>query len=147
MAKGWARAWGIASSTRVCDARITFSSLWFQSKREMSVDLAKFRLVQTSNAGRALVATSDIAASQLIIRDVSSVVAPIMNGDDGRKSVFCFACFKILSKVDWVCLFYFLKERRVPGNETNQLKKLIKAIKWCHNNPPNNNLSNNNRSK
>ena len=61
---------------------------------------AKFRLVQTPNAGRALIATSDIAASQLIIADVASVVAPITHGDGFHKSIFCVACFKILPKVD-----------------------------------------------
>ena len=60
-------------------------------------NVVKFRVVETSFAGRALVATSDIATSQIIVTDKSSLVAPIThNSEDFEKSIFCVACFKIL---------------------------------------------------
>jgi hypothetical protein len=60
----------------------------------------KFRVVKTATSGRALVATSDIAPSQLIVTDHSSVVAPITHTDDFLAgAMFCVACFKFFNKV------------------------------------------------
>ena len=65
----------------------------------MAASPSSFQLVHTSKAGRALLATADIATSQLIIQDSSSVVAPITHTEDFKKSLFCVACFKFLKMV------------------------------------------------
>ena len=64
------------------------------------MDTPKFGLVKTANAGRALIATTDIAASQLIVTDVAAVVAPITHAEQLKETTFCISCCKILSKVD-----------------------------------------------
>jgi len=64
------------------------------------MDSPKFGVVKTQAAGRALIATTDIAASQLIVTDVAAVVAPITHAEHLRETTFCVACCKILSKVD-----------------------------------------------
>ena len=56
-----------------------------------------YRIIQTPNAGRTLVATRDIKAQQLILTDEAPIVAPILySGQVNFKiSFFCIVCFKL----------------------------------------------------
>ena len=56
-----------------------------------------YKIIQTPNAGRTLVATRDIKAQELILTDEAPIVAPILySGQVNFKiSFFCIVCFKL----------------------------------------------------
>merc|ERR1712141_205119 len=76
---------------------ISASRYYNSTKMSKNLNKKPYKIIQTPNAGRTLVATRDIKAQEIILTDEAPIVAPILySGQVNFKiSFFCIVCFKL----------------------------------------------------